>query len=77
MTGVQTCALPIYAPAAAGDPSGYVVGDTQHVVYRAVDGRIHELWWSAGSGWGEGSLAAGTVHAPAAAGDPSGYIQVG
>ena len=47
-------------------------GNTQHVVYRAVDNRIHELW-SGRSGWSEGGLAAGTVHAPAAAGNPAGY----
>jgi hypothetical protein len=35
------------APKAAGDPSGYVFDaqGTQHVVYRGVDGHIHELWW--------------------------------
>jgi len=35
------------APGAAGDPSGYVFDaqGTQHVVYRAGNGHIHEMWW--------------------------------
>ncbi len=63
------------APAAAGDPAGYVFAaqGTQHVVYRAADGHIHELWWDAAGGWGTGDLTAVTG-APAAAGDPAGYV---
>lgn len=63
----------VHAPAAAGNPFGYAVGNTQHVVYRAVDNRIHELWCSPGIGWREGGLAARTGQASAAAGDPAGY----
>jgi hypothetical protein len=61
------------APAAAGDPSGYVLNDGQHVVYRGTDNYIHELWWSPTGGWQVGTLAA--TPAPAAAGDPSGYAR--
>jgi hypothetical protein len=62
------------APLAAGDPTGYVLAadGTQHVVYRAVDGHIHELWWDAANGWGTGDLTAVTGATPPA-GDPSGY----
>ena len=59
---------------AAGDPWGYAfeAAGTQHVIYRGVDGHIHELWWDAANGWGAGDLTDVTgVTAPA--GDPSGY----
>jgi hypothetical protein len=46
---------------------------TQHVVYRAGDGHIHELWWSAGAGWAHADLSGG-AGAPNAAGDPDGYM---
>jgi Fungal fucose-specific lectin/Astacin (Peptidase family M12A) len=63
------------APAAAGDPAGYVFGAqaTQHVVYTGTDGHVHELWWYAGGGWAHGDLSAQTA-APSAAGDPAGYV---
>jgi hypothetical protein len=50
------------APAAAGDPAGYTysVDGTQHVVYRGVDGHIHELWYSPSSGWHHADLTAAT-----------------
>ena len=40
------------APLSAGDPTGYSfeTQKTQHVVYRAPDDRLRELWWS-GEGW--------------------------
>jgi hypothetical protein len=62
------------APLAAGDPTGYVlaVDATQHVVYRGVDGHIHELWWDATNGWGGGDLTDVTGET-VPAGDPSGY----
>jgi len=62
------------SPAAAGDPAGYVFAaqGTQHVVYRGVDGHIHELWWDATNGWSTGDLTAVTG-AQAAASDPTGY----
>jgi hypothetical protein len=62
------------ASLAAGDPTGYVfaVDATQHVIYRGIDGHIHELWWSAATGWSHGDLTAATG-APAPQGDPAGY----
>jgi hypothetical protein len=38
----------------AGDPSGYVHDalGTQQVIYRGVDGHIHQLWRDAQNGWG-------------------------
>jgi hypothetical protein len=62
------------APAAAGDPSGYMFDaqGSQHVVYRSQDGHIHELWWQNGA-WNTDDITASTS-APAAAGDPSGYM---
>ncbi len=56
------------APLAAGNPAGYAwEGDqTQHVMYRGVDGHIHELWWSQDSGWQHTDLSAGTGAPPAA-----------
>jgi hypothetical protein len=63
------------APAAAGDPAGYVfeAQGTQHVMYRSGNGHVHELWWDATNGWGSGDLTAVTG-APTAAGDPAGYV---
>jgi Fungal fucose-specific lectin len=75
------------AAAAAGDPAGYVFGadgGTQHVVYRAADDHIHQLWWDT-NGWHTSDLSAATGPVPAigdpiaitqatpAIGDPSGY----
>lgn len=68
------------APAAAGDPMGYVwEGDdsSQHVVYRGVDGHIHELWRRKdGSGWEKWlhvDLTTEAGGAPESAGNPVGY----
>ena len=46
------------ATAPAGDPSGYAFEweSTQHVVYRGVDGHVHELWWRPGPGNHDGDL---------------------
>jgi hypothetical protein len=54
------------APAAAGNVSGgYNPADnTQHVVFRSSDGRLHELWWTLGNG------AVGHVDLTAAYGAP-------
>jgi hypothetical protein len=62
------------APAAAGNPTGYVFAaqGTQHVIYRGSDNHIHELWWD-NNGWHQGDLSAATG-APAAASDPDGYM---
>ncbi len=66
----ETGALP-----AAGDPAGYVFDaySNQHVIYRAGNGHIHELWWDAAGGWHDGDLTAVTG-APSAAGDPAAYV---
>jgi hypothetical protein len=61
------------AAPAAGDPAGYMDGQTQHVVYRGTDGLIHELYWTAAAGWQIGTLSATHGAAPAA-GDPAGYM---
>jgi hypothetical protein len=61
----------VVAATAAGDPAGYTTsGDVQHVVYRGVDGHIHELF--AGDIWRTSTLTV-AAGAPTAAGDPSGY----
>ncbi|HKM72816.1 MAG TPA: hypothetical protein VJX94_22585, partial [Stellaceae bacterium] len=64
------------APAAAGDPNGYVFTANgvsgMHVVYRGADNDIHELYWQNGD-WNLNDLTAAT-NAPAAAGDPNGYV---
>src|SRR5271166_467372 len=63
------------APAAAGDPDGYVFTANgtsgMHVVYRGVDNDIHELYWQNGA-WSVNDLTAAT-DAPAAGGDPNGF----
>ncbi len=66
------------APPAAGDPAGYAWEGhpTQHVVYRGVDGHIHELWWSDDANWNYADLS-GQTGAPPAAGDPAGYAWEG
>src|SRR5260370_789526 len=62
--------------AAAGDPAGYTLNDSQHVVYRGSDGHIHELYWE-GAAWGHNNLTlasgASKLLGTAAAGDPAGY----
>ena len=66
------------APAAAGNPFGYTTYegatgamDLQHVVYRGIDGHVHELF--AGETWQHNVLTA-LAGAPPAAGDPFGYV---
>lgn len=63
------------APPAAGDPAGYVFDaqDTEHVVYRGVDGHIHELWRTSGGAWSHNNLTAATG-APPSGTDPIGYV---
>jgi hypothetical protein len=62
------------APEAKGDPCGYVFvpQETQHVVYRGVDDRIHELWWDE-AGWHHHDLTVATG-APTAGSDAVGYV---
>ncbi len=64
------------APPAAGDPMGYFTdfdGPAARVVYRGIDGHIHELWYRPGTSWSHGDLSA-LAGAPPAAGDPMGYF---
>jgi outer membrane protein assembly factor BamB len=61
------------APAAAGDPSGYVFGK-EIVIYRGTDNHVHALFAAANQGpWSHADLTALT-NAPLAAGNPSGYV---
>jgi hypothetical protein len=56
------------APAAAGDPAGYIDGQgTQHVVYRGTDNHIHELRWDSSQRWRQTDFT-NTIGAPDAAG---------
>src|SRR5678815_4473038 len=57
-----------------GDVSGYILGNTQHIVFRGTDGHVHELY-NNGSFWNNNDLTAGGSGLPAddASGDPAGY----
>jgi hypothetical protein len=62
------------APAAAGDPAGYVLLSSEFVVYRGNDNHVHQLFAHAGQAqWSHLDLTAKT-NAPLAAGNPSGYV---
>jgi outer membrane protein assembly factor BamB len=62
------------APAAAGDPSGYVLLSEEFVVYRGTDNHVHQLFSRAGEAqWSRADLTA-IAHAPLAVGNPSGYV---
>jgi hypothetical protein len=63
------------APAAAGDPWAYAreLDGTQHGVYRADDGQIHELWQKQGQPWKHGGALTQMTGAGQAAGDPTGF----
>ena len=58
---------------AAGNPAGYTLGNSQHVVCRGSDGHIHEFYWQGGS-WAHNDLteASNSTHLLAAS-DPSCY----
>jgi hypothetical protein len=60
------------APAASGDPSVYVEDASGKLimVFRAGDGNVHALYWSAGA-VGHDDIT-GSIGAPRAAGDPRG-----
>jgi len=69
----------ISAPPAAGNPDAFAwEGDnTQHIVYRATDGNIHEIFYKRDlthHGWEYGGALSTKVGAPAAAGRPWGYV---
>ena len=61
------------APAATGDPFAYVhhQSNTEILLYRGTDSRIHSLYWSTGA-VGHDDLS-GFAGAPNASGDPVGY----
>jgi hypothetical protein len=62
-----------HSPAtAAGNPAGYILGNTQHVVYRGVDGHIHEFWWD--GHWHDNDLTVAAHSSTPPVGDPAGYI---
>ena len=62
------------APPAAGDPSAYVFGSYEVVVYRGTDSHVHQLFAKSKQGpWSEADLTALT-NAPVAVGNPSGYV---
>ena len=66
------------APAAAGDPYGFAWEDdhTMHVVYRGVDGNVHELWFTKDSGgqWKYGGAINAKVGAAPASGEVAGFV---
>ena len=45
---------------------------SQHVIYRAGNRHLYELWWTATLGWNQGDLTA-AAGSPPAAGDPGAY----
>jgi len=64
------------APAASGDPAGYVRSDgTNMVVYRGTNNHIYALYLPKGGSWNYADLTqapTGATGAPAASGDPAG-----
>jgi hypothetical protein len=65
----------VNAPNAVGSPFGYAweSDDTQHILYRAADNQIHELWQRKGKPWEHGGAISQITGATLAAGDPVGY----
>jgi uncharacterized protein with PIN domain len=63
------------APPAVGNPVGYAWehDGTQHIIYRAADNQIHELWQRQGKKWEHGGAISQFTGATLAAGDPVGY----
>ncbi len=62
------------APAAAGDPVGYVLG-SEFVVYRGADNHVHQLFATANQAqWSHADLTALT-NAPLAMGNAFGYVK--
>jgi hypothetical protein len=59
---------------AVGDPAAYTLGESQHVIFRANDGHIHELYWQPGTTWVHSDLTAAAKSPALAAGDPAAYI---
>ena len=61
------------AQPAAGDPSGYVFGSYEVVVYRGTDNNVHVLFAAANGPWSHADLTSIT-NAPFAVGNPFGYV---
>jgi hypothetical protein len=61
------------APTGSGTPVGYVGKDGyRHVIYRAQDGHLEELWWTGPNPPGHGDITT-NVGAPHCAGNPTAY----
>jgi Trypsin len=67
------------APAAVGTPAAYYSAGThtKHVVYRAADGGLHELWWVPGGGAPAHVDLTAAYGAPPAADDPAAFTVEG
>jgi hypothetical protein len=63
------------APAASGKTASYAFDaqSSQHVVYRAANGHLEEMWWDPAGGWHKGDLTA-AAHGPLVASDPNAYV---
>lgn len=49
-------------------PTHYIIGNMTHVIYRTVDGHIHDLWWN--GRWNDTDITAQAGCSVIAAGDP-------
>jgi hypothetical protein len=67
--------LKLGAPAAGGDPVGYVwkADKSQHILYRGLENQVQELWYRQKSGWAYGGALSAKAGGPPAAGNPAGY----
>jgi hypothetical protein len=67
------------APGAVGTPAAYYSAGThtKHVVYRAADGGLHEVWWVPGGGIPVHVDLTATYGAPPAADDPAAFTVEG
>src|SRR5262249_10094593 len=62
---------------AESDPAVYYSADTQtkHVIYRADDGHLHELWWTPSSWTPAHRDLTQAAEAPLATGNPAAYVR--
>ena len=67
------------APKATGTPAAYYSAgtNTKHVIYRAADGGLHEIWWVPGGGTPAHVDLTAAYGAPPAAGDPAAFTVEG
>ena len=66
----------VEAPKAAGNPVGYfeeLQANLNHVIYRGVDGHLHELWWTGQQPVSHGDITQ-QAGAPDATGTPSALL---